>query len=939
MSKQIKKNILWTLAAVLALIVYFERDTIAKGGKVFADLLIVTTIQSQTSTLAINGSNASAAASDGASIGIVAGSGIGVGVGSGGDIYAIAGAGSALGFGGKITILGGDSGGTEASGSVTIDAGAPNGGTSGSISISTIQAESTTIGRTGKITNVVGTLQNNGVAISALTGTTQSGTPFLTVLGSTNLNSATGTNNTGVGNSAGNATTTNTDNSYFGQGSGALNTANQNSFFGSSSGASNTAGLRLCYFGYGSGANTTGDDNCFFGWTVGADNQGAGSRNTVIGSDAGSTPAAAVSDLTGVGYKAGRINTGVGNVFVGSNSGPVNIASTGQTFTGYQSGKLVTGADNSIYGYSAGDAFTTGARNSIFGKDSGGAAGATAMTDTAMFGYQTGLVNTADQNCFFGASSGAANTSGVGQAFFGYNAGKLVTGSNNTIFGFAAGDAFTTGSQNTLVGANAGGAAGATAMSDCTAVGKDALLLNTANQITAVGSLALDANTSGTGNTALGYSALSAISTSGDCTAMGISALAAATGASNTAFGARALDAVTTGASNVAIGVDAGGAAGGTGQSNNVFVGVSAGLVNTASTTTFIGKDAGLSNTSGSLNTSVGYQALGSNSNAGQSTAVGYQALLSSNGGTNTAVGTSAGDTISSGSGNVFIGANSDASVNSISSSIAIGSAATVTANNQLVFGSDGLQITDIYFSEGVTNASSLAFTINGTGGSGSDNAGADVILAGGKGTGLSASGYVGIKYPLLGTTGSTLQTLSTLVNRPIGVIYVSTADLTLTASTATTGTLIGAQTNAVPQGTLTLDAQLMRAGTIVRVTAYGRITQTAAGPTLAIAAKLGSTVIATGTIPASAGGITNGALKVEFNLICRSTGASGTVQGDGEIFVNTTAGTLLDMVTMYQAVTTKDTTASNAIDMFGTWSANTAGNAATFTNVTVEFR
>jgi hypothetical protein len=51
----------------------------------------------------------------------------------------------------------------------------------------------------------------------------------------------------------------------------------------------------------------------------------------------------------------------------------------------------------------------------------------------------------------------------------------------------------------------------------------------------------------------------------------------------------------------------------------------------------------------------------------------------------------------------------------------------------------------------------------------------------GGKGTGTAASGYVGVTYPLLTTTGSTLQTVSTLKNYFGGFIYVSTADLTLT--------------------------------------------------------------------------------------------------------------------------------------------------------------
>ncbi|HEX9272100.1 MAG TPA: tail fiber domain-containing protein, partial [Candidatus Binatia bacterium] len=79
--------------------------------------------------------------------------------------------------------------------------------------------------------------------------------------------------------------------------------------------------------------------------------------------------------------------------------------------------------------------------------------------------------------------------------------------------------------------------------SNITAIGSHALLSNTADENTAVGSGALTANTTGTQNTALGVNALTSNTTAG----------ANGSGA-NTAIGAFALTANTTGGANTAIG-------------------------------------------------------------------------------------------------------------------------------------------------------------------------------------------------------------------------------------------------------------------------------------------------------------------------------------------------------------------------------------------------
>lgn len=65
------------------------------------------------------------------------------------------------------------------------------------------------------------------------------------------------------------------------------------------------------------------------------------------------------------------------------------------------------------------------------------------------------------------------------------------------------------------------------------------------------------------------------------------------------------------------------------------------------------------------------------------------------------------------------------------------------------------------YFGNGITNASPIAGTLSGTGGSGSNIAGAAINIFAGKGTGTGNPGTVSIQFARPGTTGSSLNTLS----------------------------------------------------------------------------------------------------------------------------------------------------------------------------------
>lgn len=132
---------------------------------------------------------------------------------------------------------------------------------------------------------------------------------------------------------------------------------------------------------------------------------------------------------------------------------------------------------------------------------------------------------------------------------------------------------------------------------------------------------------------------------------------------------------------------------------------------------------------------------------------------------------------------------------------VAIGPGATTTDASQFVSGSTNYPINNVYFGKGVTNAVPTAWTLNGTGGSGTNIAGGVLQIAGGKGTGNAAGGSVKIQASTAGASGTTLQTLATVaefgpatigfygvtpVARPAAYTQTySTADRTLAAYTA----------------------------------------------------------------------------------------------------------------------------------------------------------
>lgn len=164
-----------------------------------------------------------------------------------------------------------------------------------------------------------------------------------------------------------------------------------------------------------------------------------------------------------------------------------------------------------------------------------------------------------------------------------------------------------------------------------------------------------------------------------------------------------------------------------------------------------------------------------------------------STGDNNVFLGYSSGNSIETGNYNVLLGANTS-TFGDMSSVIAIGTGATPQATNQMVLGSDLTKINDVYIGNGVTNSTAATdVAINASGGNGTNKVGGKLTLAGGKGTGNAVSSQILFQLPTVGTTGTTLQTLSTRMT--LDYASLTLPDAFNLIVNATTGTKIGTAT------------------------------------------------------------------------------------------------------------------------------------------------
>ena len=435
--------------------------------------------------------------------------------------------------------------------------------------------------------------------------------------------------------------------------------------------------------------NDLGTANTIYGKKAGEDLASGGNYNVLLGEMAGENVSTGVSNVA-IGYSALKTSSANGdkNVAIGylaledmqadTDGDGQNVAvgfecaknlSTGTENTALgtlaMGSGVVTGNDNTAIGYGSGDALTGGAGNVILGAYAGGAIAN--VNNTVLIGKEAGdAVNNTGANGIvaIGWNAGKAITAAPGCTFVGYNSGaQEATGNRSTVLGYgamdqsgnaASSDAAMQNDDNTFIGWSAGGGDWTTAASsENTGVGSLALggAMNGSNYNTAVGKSALGAITQGDNNTAIGWGAADALTVESKCVAIGSASLSAANSADangTVAIGYQAMEAMTSGQRNVAI----------------------------------------------------GYQALKGNVEGDDNTAVGYGALdqtVTSESNLNTAIGKSAmgGDFAGESNRNVAIGPNTLAgALNDANDNIAIGNNSllvNVSGDNNIAIGSSTL--------------------------------------------------------------------------------------------------------------------------------------------------------------------------------------------------------------------------------------------------------
>jgi hypothetical protein len=172
-----------------------------------------------------------------------------------------------------------------------------------------------------------------------------------------------------------------------------------------------------------------------------------------------------------------------------------------------------------------------------------------------------------------------------------------------------------------------------------------------------------------------------------------------------------------------------------------------------------------------------------------------------------------------------------------------------------------------------------------------------------------------------------------------VGTLFTSTANGTC-GGTGTETSIIGTGI-----GTTTLPANYLVAGKSIRITMYGAYSTKASGNgTLVIKVKLGATAILTLPATTPTANLTKQPFVIDAILTCRTAGATGTVIGQGDLFLsNAAAETGVSYMLPNSGTDTLtpvaniDTTGALAVDVTATWGTSDATNTISSTNVSIE--
>jgi hypothetical protein len=341
-------------------------------------------------------------------------------------------------------------------------------------------------------------------------------------------------------------------------------------------------------------------------------------------------------DSVSVGRNAGKINGGVGNAFIGVQSGQNNSTTSYTTAIGYQS---AASTQNLSY-------------STFVGAYSG--ANATSGSEVVFVGYSagqySGTAGNITQSVGIGAYALQQNIFGSGTVAVGHSAGQYSRDANfNTMIGAQAGQQNTSGNYNTMAGYKSG------------------LAAFRGNENTYFGAFAGYSNAQGSANTLIGTRSGELLYNGNFNVFIGYkSGQNFKFGDYNIAIGPFSLQNASGGSSNVVIGSGAGAA--GTATNNSVIIGTGAGLNAAIDRSVVIGTDALSEDKQGSSMVVLGYQ-------AGQN-------ILS--GSSNTFIGAQVAQNFQYGDYNVVIGAYTMQNATSGYSNVIIGNAAAINSGENI---------------------------------------------------------------------------------------------------------------------------------------------------------------------------------------------------------------------------------------------------------------
>jgi hypothetical protein len=198
--------------------------------------------------------------------------------------------------------------------------------------------------------------------------------------------------------------------------------------------------------------------------------------------------------------------------------------------------------------------------------------------------------------------------------------------------------------------------------------------------------------------------------------------------------------------------------------------------------------------------------------------------------------------------------------------------------------------------------------------------------------TGVAAGTYKSVTVNTKGVTTAG----TTLAGKVSETLFVQTASVTVAnTTTETTITSTGV-------GSLNLPVNFLTAGKVIRFRALGYIGTLGIGQgTIQVKVTLEGGTVMLSTASTVIASLSNNSFEIVGEFICRTTGGSGTVMGQGYAQHQNagSAGTLTRYQMVNTATVTVDTTDADGLDLDITfkWSVASATNTITITDLIVE--